>query len=78
MLTDAKRLPCVQAHYPLIQRVAAAETDATNGTATPAGGPNRYLLQANDTGAAWHILQLQFRFGVLAAKGSLMMEQTNM
>ncbi|KAL0034115.1 hypothetical protein WJX79_009686 [Trebouxia sp. C0005] len=36
------------AHYPLIQRVESAEV--ANGTATQAGGPNRYLLQANYTG----------------------------
>ncbi len=44
----------MQAHYPLIQRVASAATDAANGTATQAGGPYRYLLQANYTGA-FHI-----------------------
>lgn len=44
---------CVQwqAHYPLIQRVEASAQDAANGTATQAGGPYRYLLQANTTGA---------------------------
>ncbi len=84
MLTDAtvaaSRLPSMhmQAHYPLIQRVAAAETDATNGTATQAGGPNRYLLQANYTGAALHILQLQLCSSVPAAKGSSMMDQKDM
>ncbi|DBA75406.1 TPA: hypothetical protein ACH3X1_010669 [Trebouxia sp. C0004] len=36
------------AHYPLIQRVESAEV--ANGTATKAGGPNRYLLEANYTG----------------------------
>ena len=40
----------LQARYPLIQRVAAAASDAANGTATQAGGPDRYLLQANFTG----------------------------
>ena len=41
-----------QAHYPLIQRVAASAADAANGTATEAGGAYRYLLQANTTGTA--------------------------
>ena len=40
----------MQAHYPLIQRVASSASDAANGTATQAGGANRYLLQANYTG----------------------------
>ena len=40
----------MQARYPLIQRVAAATSDAANGTAIQAGGPDRYLLQANYTG----------------------------
>ncbi len=46
----------VQAHYPLIQRVESAEV--ANGTATQAGGPNRYLLQANYTGASRPMLQI--------------------
>jgi len=42
----------MQARYPLIQRVAPSVTDAVNGTAMQAGGPKRYLLQANYTGKA--------------------------
>jgi len=42
----------MQARYPLIQRVAPSVADAVNGTAMQAGGPNRYLLQANYTGEA--------------------------
>ena len=41
----------MQARYPLISRVGSSKSDATNGTATQAGGPNRFLLQANYTGA---------------------------
>ena len=40
----------MQARYPLIARVASTESDATNGTATQSGGPNRFSLQANYTG----------------------------
>ena len=40
----------MQARYPLIARVASTKDDATNGTATQPGGPERYLLQANYTG----------------------------
>ena len=43
---------CMQAHYPLIQRVSSSSSDAANGTATQPGGPNRCLLQANYTGIA--------------------------
>ena len=46
------RTAALQAHYALIQRVAASPTDAANGTATQPGGPFRYLLQANYTGNA--------------------------
>ena len=42
----------MQAHYPLIQRVAPSVADAVNGTAMQAGGPYRYLLKANYTGEA--------------------------
>ena len=40
----------MQARFPLIARVASTGTDAANGTATQAGGPDRFLLQANYTG----------------------------
>lgn len=43
--------PDWQARFPLIARVASAQGDAANGTATQPGGPNRYLLQANYTGS---------------------------
>ena len=48
-MMSQRRRDLTQAHYPLIQRVESAEV--ANGTATQAGGPNRYLLQANYTGA---------------------------
>ena len=41
----------LQARYPLIQRLDAAADDAAQGRATQAGGPFRYLLQANTSGA---------------------------
>ena len=40
----------MQARYPLIARVSSTGGDATNGTATQPGGPERFLLQANYTG----------------------------
>ena len=48
-MMSQRRRDLMQAHYPLIQRVESAEV--ANGTATQAGGPNRYLLPANYTGA---------------------------
>ena len=44
-------LGTLQARFPLIQRVKPTATDATHGNATQAGGPFRFLLQANSTGS---------------------------
>ena len=45
---------CLQARFPLLARVAAA--NATNDSATQAGGPDRFLLQANTTGEQANLL----------------------
>ena len=37
---------CLQARFPLLARAA----DVANDSATEAGGPDRFLLQANTTG----------------------------
>ena len=50
-LCCAEITACLQARFPLIQRVSPAADDASQGNATQAGGPFRYLLQANSTGA---------------------------
>ena len=39
---------CLQARFPLLAREAAS--NAANDSATQAGGPDRFLLQANTTG----------------------------
>lgn len=64
----------LQARYPLIQRVQPTADDATQGNATQAGGPYRYLLQANITGDPF--CHLPFAIMTSASRGPLKLQQT--
>lgn len=49
----------VQARFPLLQRVEPDASVAATSSAITAGGPNRYLLPANNTGVVTLLLTIR-------------------